>query len=149
MTRVGKAGEFSPCERMFVYHLNLVVVKFPIIRKKFMKMCGKMAPYRSAMKAMAKKIKTKFSVRDQRMRRCGNLANEHSLTRGEFTSLSSPGHLLKQVQNASSQIYLSYFLHQITIIKISIMFWFLILVSKIFVQSNIERQMYNKHKICA
>ena len=81
---------------MFVCQLKLVVVKFPIIRKKFMKMCGKMAPYRSAMKAIAKKIKTKFSVRDQRMRRCGNLANEHSLTRGEFTSLSIPGHLFKK-----------------------------------------------------
>ena len=97
MTRAGKAGYFSPCEIMFVCQLKLAVVKFPIIRKKFMKMCGKMSPYRSAMKAMAKKIKTKFSVRDQRMRRCGNLANEHSLTRGEFTSLSILGHLLKQI----------------------------------------------------
>ena len=81
MTRAGKVGEFSPCERMFVCQLKLIVVKFPIIREKFMKRCGKMAPYRSAMKAMAKKLKTKFSVWDQRMRRCGNLANKHSLTR--------------------------------------------------------------------
>ena len=98
------------------------MVKFPIIKEKFMKMCGRIALFRSAMKAMAKKLKTKFSVWDQRMRRCGNLANEHSLTRGEFTSLSSPGDLLKQVQYASSQIYLSYFLHQIMIINIFIMF---------------------------
>ena len=89
----------------FVCQLKLVVVKFPIIRKKFMKICGRIDPFRSAMKAMAKKLKTKFSVWDQRMRRCENLANEHSLTRWEFTSLSSPGHILKQiwkVQNASS-----------------------------------------------
>ena len=60
------------------------MVKFPIIKEKFMKMCGRIAVLRSAMKAMAKKLKTKFSVWDQRMRRCGNLANEHSLTRWEF-----------------------------------------------------------------
>ena len=62
--------------------MKLIVVKFPIIKEKFMKMCGRIALFRSAMKAMAKKIKTKFSVWDQRMRKCGNLANEHSLTRG-------------------------------------------------------------------
>ena len=81
MTRAGKAGEFSPCERMFVCQLKMVVVKLPIIREKFMKRCGKITPYRSAMKAMAKKLKTKFSVWAQSMRRCGNLAKKHSLTR--------------------------------------------------------------------
>ena len=80
MTRAGKAGEFSPFKRMFLCQLKLVLVKFPIIRKKFMKTCGRIALFRSAMKAMAKKLKTKFSVWDQKKRRCGNLANEYSLT---------------------------------------------------------------------
>ena len=105
MTRAGKAGEFSSFEIMFACQLKLIVVKFPLIKEDFMKMCGRIALFRSAMKAMTKKLKTKFSVWDQRMRRCGNLANKRSLTRWEFTSLSSPGHLLKQirkVQNASS-----------------------------------------------
>ena len=37
MIRAGKAGEFFPCERMFVCQLKLAVDKFPTIREKFMK----------------------------------------------------------------------------------------------------------------
>ena len=66
MTRAGKAGEFSPCERMFVCQLKLAGHKFPSIREKFMQRFGKLSPSRSAMIAMAKKLKTKFSVWDQR-----------------------------------------------------------------------------------
>ena len=40
MTSVGKAGEFLPCERMFVCQLKLAGVKFPTIREKFMKRFG-------------------------------------------------------------------------------------------------------------
>ena len=41
---------------------------------KFMKKFRKMAPCRCATKAMTKKLKTKFSVCDQRKGRCGNLS---------------------------------------------------------------------------
>ena len=51
----GKAGEFLPCESMFVCQLRLAGDKLPTIREKFMKRFGKMAPCRSAMKAMAKR----------------------------------------------------------------------------------------------
>ena len=54
MTMAGKAGEFLLCEIMFVCQLKLVGDKFTTPRKKFMKGFGKMAPCRSAMKAMAK-----------------------------------------------------------------------------------------------
>ena len=40
MTRAGKAGEFLPCERMFVCQLKLAGDKFPTIREKFMKRVG-------------------------------------------------------------------------------------------------------------
>ena len=55
MTRAGRADEFLPCERMFICQLKLAGDKFPTIREKFTKRFGKMAPCRSAMKAMAKK----------------------------------------------------------------------------------------------
>ena len=73
MARSGKEGEFSLCERMFVCQLKLAGNKFPSIREKFMKRFGKMASSRSAMCAMAKKLKTKFTVWDQRKGRCGPL----------------------------------------------------------------------------
>ena len=71
MTRSGKEGEFSPCERMFVCQLKLAGNKFPSIREKFMKRFSKMAPSRSAMCCMVKKLKTKYTVWDQRKGRCG------------------------------------------------------------------------------
>ena len=71
MTRSGKEGEFSPCERMFVCQLKLAGNKFPSIREKFMKRFSKMAPSRSAICDMAKKLKTKFTVWYQRKGRCG------------------------------------------------------------------------------
>ena len=55
LSKDGKAGEFLPFERMFVCQLKLAGAKFLTIREKFMKRFGKMAPCRSAMKAMAKK----------------------------------------------------------------------------------------------
>ena len=55
LSKDGKAGEFLPCERMFVCHLKLVGDKFPTIRKKFMKRFEKMAPCKSARKVMDKR----------------------------------------------------------------------------------------------
>ena len=81
MTRAGKAGESSSCEIMFACQLKLIVVKWSTIREKFMKMCGRIALFRSAMKAMAKKLKTKFSAWEKRKRGYGNLPNRLSLTR--------------------------------------------------------------------
>ena len=62
MTRARKAGEFSPCERMFVCQLKLAGDKFQTIREKFMKI----ARCRSAMQAIPTKLKTKFYDWDQR-----------------------------------------------------------------------------------
>ena len=59
MTRTGKAGEFLPCERMFVLQLKLVGDKFPTIREKFMNKVGSPAGQwwskNEPMKAMAKR----------------------------------------------------------------------------------------------
>ena len=60
-------------KKMFVCHLKLAGDKFPTIREKFMKRFGKMAPCRYAIKAMAKKLKTKFSVWDKKKGICWNL----------------------------------------------------------------------------
>ena len=54
-TKAGKSGEFLSFERMLVCQLKLAGNKFPTIREKFMKRFGKMAPRRSAMKAIAKR----------------------------------------------------------------------------------------------
>ena len=70
MNWTGVAGEFLSWEKMFVCHLKLAEDKFPTIREKFMKRFGKMAPCRYAIKAMAKKLKTKFSVWDKKKGIC-------------------------------------------------------------------------------
>ena len=60
--RAGRKGEFSPGERMFVCQLKLAGNSFPNILRKFQERFGKTAPCRSAMNAMAAKMKTKFTV---------------------------------------------------------------------------------------
>ena len=69
--RAGKQGEFSPCERMFVCQLKLKGDTFPNIRSKFMVRFGKTAPSRSAMKYMADKLRTSYTVWDRRKGNCG------------------------------------------------------------------------------
>ena len=60
--RDGKRGEFAPSERMFVCLLKLADDNFPSIKRKFQERFGKLAPCRSAMKAMLVKLTTKFTV---------------------------------------------------------------------------------------
>ena len=55
MIRAGKADEFLPCQILFICQLQLAGDKFPTNREKFIKRFGKMAPCRSAMKAMSKR----------------------------------------------------------------------------------------------
>ena len=55
MTRAGKGAELSPCERLLTCQLKLSRDKFLTIRKKFMKIFGKMGTWRSAIKAMSKR----------------------------------------------------------------------------------------------
>ena len=64
--RAGKNGEFSPGERMFVCQLKLAGNNFPSIKRKFQERFGKLAPSRSGMKAMAVKLRAKFTVWDVR-----------------------------------------------------------------------------------
>jgi hypothetical protein len=64
--RAGKKGEFSPGERMFVCQLKLAGNTFPSIKRKFQERFGQLAPSRSGMKAMAVKLRTKFTVWDVR-----------------------------------------------------------------------------------
>ena len=148
MTRAPMAAEFSPCERMFVCQLKLVGDKFSSSWRSSGR--GRWPPCRSAMKAMAKKLKTKFSVCDQRKGRCGNLSSPASTGKWTFSHKvriqlpCQPRAWSSCTKNLESIKYLFFLLHHILtkITKICIMFWFLILVSKLSVKMLRDKLMY-------
>ena len=98
MTRAGKAAEFSPCGRTFICQLKLAENKFPSSWRG----SGRWPPAGLPWKLWPKSSRASFlSVTRGRgdVETCPlhlQLANEHSLTRWEFTCLASPGHHVRK-----------------------------------------------------